>query len=127
MEAKPEKREEVMKVLQMMEEGKIDTEKGTALIALLEGKDVIGGAGGVIREHGSRRHHLAGVLLALLFLATFLYYLLFYLPVHAAWETIALVYGLMALIILCVTLVAATALGIGRLAVKRQSSPAERQ
>ena len=55
MENTSTKRVEVLKVLEMIEQGKIDQDKGLSLIAMLEGKDIIGGVGGVVRDGNPHR------------------------------------------------------------------------
>jgi len=121
MENTPTKREEVLKVLEMMEQGKIDQDRGLSLIAMLEGKDIIGGVHGVVRDGNPQRKRwgwVGGLLGAISFIA-FIYGLFFYLPVHAEYNNMLLVYGLVALIILCGALIAVSAISVGRLAVKK--------
>ena len=59
-------------------------------------------------------------------LAALVYGLLFYLPLHAQFEVVTVVYGLLALLTLCGTLIAVSALGIGRLAVKDAAKKEEK-
>lgn len=121
MENTPTKREEVLKVLEMIEQGKIEQDKGLSLIAMLEGKDIIGGVNGVVRDgnpHRKRWGWIGGLLGAALLVA-FVYGLFFYLPLHAEYDKMLLVYGLVALVILCGALIAVSAISVGRLAVKK--------
>ena len=121
METAQDKRPEIMKVLEMLEAGKIEQDKALAMIAMLEGKDVIGGPGGVIKSGGRRgKAVVLGGIAAAVLLGAFVYGLFFYLPVHATNDNLVVVYGLLALMILCGTLLGVSALGIGRLAVKNK-------
>jgi hypothetical protein len=125
-----EKRPEVMKVLGLLEAGTIGHKEALAMIAVLEGRKVVGGADGIISgaddSHAGdgtdspkkRGKHLVGAIVALALLGAFVYGIFIYLPVHATKDSLALVYGLFALVILCGTLVAVSALGVGRLAVR---------
>ena len=119
METKQEKREEIMKVLQMVEEGKIDQDKALSMIAMLEGKDVIGGVKGIVQDPKSRKKRFFWGAVGLALSGALLYGLFFYLPIHAPFESVALVYGFLGLLVLCGTLVAVSAIGVGRLAVKK--------
>jgi len=48
-----------------------------------------------------------------------LFCLLYYLPFHLTADKLLIVYGIIGVLALCITLIAISALGIGRLAVKR--------
>jgi len=124
MDAKQEKREEVLKILQMIENGKIDQKEALSLIAVLEGKDVIGGPGGVVRGRQPRLLRVLGGMAGFALLAGLLYVLFVYLPVNAPLWSVIVVYSFLGLTVLAgaaVAIIAITkAMAVGRAAVEQR-------
>ena len=124
MDAKQEKREEVLKILQMIENGKIDQKEALSLIAVLEGKDVIGGPGGVVRGRQPRLLRVLGGMAGFALLAGLLYVLFVYLPVNAPLWSVIVVYSFLGLTVLAGAAVAIIAItktmAVGRAAVEQR-------
>jgi len=124
MDAKQEKREEILKILQMIENGKIDQKEALSLIAVLEGKDVIGGPGGVVRGRQPRLLRVLGGMAGFALLAGLLYVLFVYLPVNAPLWSVIVVYSFLGLTVLAgaaVAIIAITkAMAVGRAAVEQR-------
>lgn len=123
MDAKQEKREEVLKILQMIEDGKIDQDKALGMIAVLEGKDVIGGPGGVVKGRQPRLLRVLGGMAGFALLVGLLYVLFVYLPVNAPLWSVIVVYSFLGLTVLAgaaVAIIAVTkTMAVGRAAVEQ--------
>jgi len=124
MDAKQEKREEVLKILQMIEDGKIDQNKALSMIAVLEGKDVIGGPDGVVKGRQPRLLRVLGGLVGFVLLMGLLYVLFVYLPVNAPLWSVIVVYSFLGLTVLAGATVATfaitKAMAVGRAAVEQR-------
>ena len=124
MEPKTEKREEILKILQMIEANKIDQDKALSMIAMLEGKDVIGGPGGVVKGGKTKLARMLGGIALFAMIGGLLYVLFVYLPVQASLPSLIAVYSFLGLIVLAGATVAIQAItktmAVGRAAVERQ-------
>ena len=126
MDARQEKRDEVLKILQMIEDGKIDQNKALGLIAVLEGKNVEGTANNIeITDRKGFAHVFVRVLVgivAVAVLAGVLYALFVYLPTNAPFWSVIVVYSFLALTVLAGAVVAVFAItrtmAVGRAAVE---------
>jgi len=123
MEEKQERREEVMKILQMVEEGKLGEDNALSMIKLLERKPGIG-VEAIIKTDGQpqpRFVRLLGWAAGFVLLAGLLCAIFVYLPVHGPFWSVIVVYSFLALTVLAGTIVAIVcgtkALALGRRAV----------
>ncbi|MEK7449005.1 MAG: hypothetical protein AAB019_05915 [Planctomycetota bacterium] len=130
--------EERMKILEILKEGKITVEEAQELLEGLREKevDVVGGDGahvkvrGHLKDKGAPKGFFYWLFNKTLFSfipmvlgfglgAGVLFCLLYYLPFHLAADKLLIIYGILGVLALCATLIAISAIGIGRLAVKR--------
>lgn len=128
--------EEAMKILELLKEGKIDAEDAQDLLEKLTEKGSHGiKIGTDIKIDGGENENAPKGFLYWLFKKFFftfipmilglglaggvLYCLLYYLPFHLATDKLLIIYGVIGIIVLCGSLIAISAIGVGRLAVKR--------
>jgi len=110
METRKEKREDVVKILQMVENGIIDENDAKCMLnALADIKSRL-----PVKSAGE---HLARSILGVTFISVSIYGLIFYLPTHVGVSSLLIVYGFIGLLVICVTMVSLMALGVGRKAV----------
>jgi hypothetical protein len=131
MEAKQERREDVLKILQMIEDGKIDQNMALKMIAVLEGKTFKAHGNSIkIDERESSLLRFLGnaamfilAVAGLALLAGLLYVLFVYLPLNAPLWSVVLIYSFLGLTVLTGGVVAAIAttktMAVGRAAVER--------
>jgi len=124
METTQPKREEILKILQMIEDGKIDQDKALGMMAMLEGKNLVGGPHGVVTDATPKWMKISKSLAAFGLLVALLYVLFVYLPIHASFEVIAIVYGFLGLTVIGGVIVGVVAIvktmSVGRAAVEKR-------
>lgn len=130
METTQPKREEILKILQMIEEGKIDQDKALSMIAVLEGKEMVGGPGGVVGKtsgKGSKWMKVAAGLAILAVLIGLLYVLLIYLPTHVPIAVLIIVYSFLGIPIIGGVVVGVVAItrtmSVGRTLFENKPAP----
>lgn len=115
-EEKAKLSEEKGRILKMVEDGKISGEEARKLIGRLIEEKV---ESGVLKWSSMILFAFLPMILAIGAGLGVLYCLFFYLPFQLPFEKMAIVYGLVAIIILALTLVCVAGIGVGRKAVSR--------
>ncbi|MFH1230399.1 MAG: hypothetical protein V1709_02765 [Planctomycetota bacterium] len=126
--------EETMKILDMLKEGKITAEEAHRLLGDLEQQgdsvEIAGGTARIIKSVKDKPKGFGSWINKLLFafipmilglglVGFFIYGVFYYLPVHAP-QAMLLVFGLIAVIILCITLICIAGIGIARKALSKK-------
>jgi len=124
--------EEKMKILEMLQAGKINAEEAHKLMEDLNKNEVCAPGGMKVKmkmHNEDSPRGFFGWLFKLIFgLLAFgiggglLFCLFYYLPFHLPADKLMIIYGVIGIAVLAVTLIAVYAIGVGRLAVKKGMS-----
>jgi len=114
MEEQKENREDVKKILQLVENGKLDGNNAKGMIGILARK-----------KPPERAKQIVEAIIFVLFTSVLIYALTFYLPTHIEINVLLIVYGFFGVVTICWTLVALVAIRSRRRTVNMERLEAE--